>query len=113
MRKNKKRYLFIKVYPEDVDVSKQSIWRSILENLTALIGSIGLADTNPCLIKDLDGGKGYLVISCNAKHVKDVIGAIALVKEVNGKKVSLDVIGISGTIKSIKSKYLLRKHLDV
>lgn len=99
----KYRYVFVNYFPKDVKLEKFEIWRTILSNIQHLVGVLGYIDVNPYLVKiqkDLDG----LIIRCNSKQVRTLVAAIALVNNIGGVRVSLDVKRISGTLKSLLKK---------
>ncbi len=99
----KYRYVFVRCFPRDVKFDKSEIWKAIISNLQYLVGTLGYADVNPYLVKiqkDLDG----LVIRCNLKQVRTLVAAIALVNNIEGERVALDVKKVSGTLKALVKK---------
>ncbi|MEM3401438.1 MAG: Rpp14/Pop5 family protein [Nitrososphaerota archaeon] len=101
--KAKYRYVFVRYFPRDVKLDKSEIWKAILSSLQYLVGTLGYADVNPYLVriqKDLDG----IVIRCNSKQVRTLVAAIAMVNNVGGESISLDVRKISGTLKALLKK---------
>lgn len=103
MLRAKHRYVFVRQFPRDIKLDKSEIWKAIFSSLQYLVGTLGYADVNPYLVKiqkDLDG----LVIRCNSKHVRTLVAAIAMINNVGGEYVSLDVKKISGTLKALLKK---------
>ncbi|MEM2909851.1 MAG: Rpp14/Pop5 family protein [Nitrososphaerota archaeon] len=93
----------MKPFPEDVRLDKSDVWKAIQSSLRSLVGTLGYADANPYLIrvqKNLNG----LVIRCDSKQVRTLVAAIALIKDIGGENVSLDVIRVSGTLKAMLKK---------
>jgi len=97
------RYIFVKPFPGDVRLDKLEIWKAVQSSLQYLVGALGYADVNPYLVrvqKDLDG----LVMRCNSKHIRTFVAAIALVNNVGGERVALDIKKVSGTLKALLRK---------
>lgn len=95
------RYVFLRAFPEDVVLDKSDVWRAIQSSLQYLVGALGYADVNPYLVRMQ---KNWIVIRCNSEHVRKLIAAVALIKDVGGKNLSLDVLKVSGTLRALLRK---------
>jgi len=97
------RYVFVRPFPRNVKLDKLEVWKAVQSSLQHLVGVLGYADVNPHLVrvqKDSDG----LIMRCNSKHIRTFVAAIALVNNVGGERVSLDVKKVSGTLRGLTKK---------
>ncbi len=99
-----KRYLVFRIISEnplDYPNVKGAIWNS----MEKWLGQDGLAKASPRLIKNLWDGrekKGFL--QCHPKYVDHIKVSLALIKQIGDQKVIIQVLRVSGTIKSGKNK---------
>lgn len=91
--KEKRHYL---VLVSD-DCSEESIKKAILD----FIGTLGYSKAGVFFIEsDKAGKKSYFIASVVSKHVDDVKAAVALMKP------RVKCIGVSGTIKNAREKFV-------
>ncbi|MDK2868899.1 MAG: ribonuclease protein subunit [Pyrococcus sp.] len=102
--RDKKRYIAFKVISEtqfNKDEVKDVIWKACLRTL----GELGTAKAKPWLIK-FDETTQMGIVRCDRNHVYDVIFSLTLVSDINGNEAIIKVLGVSGTIKRLKRKFL-------
>lgn len=77
------------------------IWNSILK----FFGEIGASKTS-LWVMDWDEKKQKGILKVNHKSVDVIRTSLALIDSINGYRVIFNVLGISGTIKKAREKYL-------
>lgn len=104
MRRQKSRYLAVLIESEEIiderDFS-EAIWRSLLR----LFGIYGASKSKMQVI-EYDGSKGYAVVRCLLSALRMVRCSIATVIRIDNRPVAFHVIGISGTLKALRRKFL-------
>jgi len=81
----------------------EAIWDSLL----SLLGEADTAKANPWIVKDLfneESQRGGLRVNHN--YVEEARLSLALINEIEGERVALKVIGVTGTMRSARKKYL-------
>jgi len=100
--REKNRYISFKVISEEPVVYSDlevAIWNSMLD----FFGELGTAKTSMWLIKNLyDEQKQIGVIKCNHKSVQDVITGLGLISRLGDSRVTIKILSVSGTIRSLK-----------
>ncbi len=102
--RDKTRYIAFKLMGEkrfDGEEVKRALWRSFLDTL----GIIGTANATPWLI-EFDEESQTGIIRVDRAHVEDIRLALVLIKSVSGSRVILRTLGVSGTIKRLRRKFL-------
>jgi len=103
--KEKKRYIVFEVI-SGKEIEFEELIKAIWSSTINLIGTLGVAKTNLKFLTDIyDKEKQRFVIRCLPKDVELVRLAIALITEINEKKVCIRSLGITGTLKSAKIKF--------
>lgn len=109
--REKRRYIAFEVFSEeDAEFGDliNALWSSILD----LFGEANTGDIGFWLVKDAwDEGKQRGLIKCNHNHVSEVRLAMALVERIGDSKVSIRSLGVSGTLKTARKKYLGERDL--
>jgi len=96
--KEKRHYLLIKI----AEKSTKEIRHIIEDAMIRFLGILGYAKSGPKIISITNkGGNSYIIISVTTKYVDAVKASIALIKEGSPR-----CIGVSGTIKKVKEKFL-------
>ena len=96
--RRKRRYLAISVRPPD-SVDGQKAFEAIRNAVRTLFGEFGLLASDLRLVR----GEGHrIVVRCSSDQTWNVVLAATLVSEVDGKKVALDVVRVSGTLRKVK-----------
>ncbi len=103
--REKKRYITFEILSDNkIEIGEliKSVWSQTIN----FIGVLGVARTNLKFLNDIyDERKQRFVVRCSPKDVEFVRLALALVSEINEKKVVLRSLGVTGTLKSAKIKY--------
>jgi len=104
--RQKKRYLFFRVIvdgewkPDFLNI-RGAIWNS----LESWLGEGSLAKADVRIINNLwDGRKQVGVLVCGPKYVDQVKVALGLVHQIGDQRAIVQVVRVSGTIKSGKTK---------
>ncbi len=98
--KEKKRYIAMK-FIADREISKEELYEKLKECLLELYGEFGYANFRIIQFKDNKG-----IISVKLRDLEKTKNAITLISDVNGTKVVPLILGVSGTIRSCRKKYL-------
>ncbi len=109
--REKKRYIVYRVFSSEKilfsDLSN-ALWESIAETL----GSVNLSKAKVWIMKDTyDEEKAAGIIRCSHNFVEHVRSGITLVQRVGDSQVVVNVIGVSGTIKGAKNKFMSKDFL--
>lgn len=104
--RDKRRYIAFAIISENKinfnDLSN-TIWHCILNYL----GELGASKTGAWLIKDsFDEKKQIGLIKCSHDSVEEIRASLALIDRIGDSKVVINVLGISGTIKGARKKFL-------
>ncbi len=94
------RYLIFLVEPR-LNYDKELVKKSIVESLTSLFGQNVLVSSGFKMVK-YNSEKAAGIIKCNHLYVNHVRTAITLVNEINGLKVAIRVIKVTGTCKKAR-----------
>lgn len=110
--RNSTRYIAFEIISEKPieyrDVSN-ALWVSSLN----FLGDLGASETKTWPIKNLyNADKQRGIIRCNQKRVEDVRAVLSLIDYMNDSKAIVNVLGVTGTIKSAKKKYLKMSNLE-
>ncbi len=104
-RRERRRYLALKVVSEQhVDERDliDAIWNAVLQ----LFGEYGASQANIRLI-EYDLQRNYAVVRCPHTALERVRASITSVTQIDGKPVSIHVMGVSGTLKALRKKVFL------
>ncbi len=102
--REKRRYIAFRVDSED-PISKEEIGRVIWVQALSILGEVQASALGlRALDYEENVQEGFLV--CNNEGLWKVKAVLALIGEINGKKVHVCVKGVSGTIKALKRKFL-------
>jgi len=98
------RYIAFQVISnEDIMYSdlESSIWNVMLD----FLGECGVSKTSMWIMKDLYDEKRKIgVIRCNHKSVPQIIATLGLISRLGDTRITIKILKVSGTIKSIKEK---------
>lgn len=100
--RDKKRYIAFRIN-SDVIVKRSEVVGAIWYTILDFLGEQAASDLG-FWIKDFDNQQGFLV--CRHNKVGEVIGSLTLVNEISNRKASITVLGVSGTLKALKKKFL-------
>ncbi len=100
--RDKKRYIAFEVASPQI-ITKQELTHEILSSTIALFGDSGCAEIAPRLIS-FDGRYG--IVRCAREKMPQVRAALACITNAKVVRVSIQVLGISGTIKGAMEKFI-------
>ncbi len=98
--KSRKRYIAFRIIAES-KVDERSLSKALKEELLSLFGE---CFTTGVKVEDFDGEKG--IIKCTREGLEKVMVAFTLMNQVGDVKVIPLTLGVSGTIRRCKRKYL-------
>ncbi|EEB74706.1 MULTISPECIES: ribonuclease P protein component 2 [unclassified Thermococcus] len=102
--REKHRYIAFQLIgerPFRKDEVKKAIWEASLSTL----GVLGSAKAKPWFIR-FDEKSQTGIVRVDRKHVEELRFALTLVTEINGSRAIFRTLGVSGTIKRLKRKFL-------
>ena len=100
--RDKKRYLAVEVTSEQT-INRQQFFNEILDSADSLFGDKGISEINPKLMS-YDGRFG--IIRCAREKTQETRAALACINNIRRIRVSILVLGISGTIKGATEKFI-------
>jgi len=105
--KEKKRYLAFKVNSEKKLGEFKLVYTSLRQNILGFMGEFLAGKAGVWFLPELwDAKKQIGIVQVNSDHVDHLRTAIALTPEINKQEVLVQTIGVSGTIKKAKSKFM-------
>ncbi|WP_148883771.1 ribonuclease P protein component 2 [Thermococcus aciditolerans] len=102
--RDKHRYIAFQVIGER-PFKKDEIKRAIWDTSISALGTLGSARAKPWFIK-FDEKSQTGIVRVDRKHVEELRFALTLVTEINGSRAIFRTLGVSGTIKRLKRKFL-------
>ncbi|MFQ6050588.1 MAG: Rpp14/Pop5 family protein [Candidatus Hydrothermarchaeota archaeon] len=104
-QRRKKRYICFRIDYENHPIKRKDlislIWNSVLQT----IGELGMGESELKLIS-FDEEKQEGILRCNHYMVDHVRFSLSLISKINDGRVAINVLGISGTIRSAREKFL-------
>ncbi len=102
--REKNRYLVLEII-SDKKFSKKAVQRAIWDTAFDFLGIFGVAKLSLWVV-DWDEKKQKGIVKVNKQSVKEIKTIIALIERIEGKKALPRILGISGTIKAAKKKWM-------
>ncbi len=111
-QRKKKRYICFKVDYESVPIKRKDlitlIWNSLLET----IGELGMSKSELKLISfDEDRQEGLL--KCNHHMVDYIRFSLSLISKIDTNRITINVLGIGGTIRSARERFLGKDKIPI
>ncbi len=101
----KKRYVCFALNCDE-KVTKNEVIRALWREILNFLGEQGTSKLNFWLMDfDEEQERGFFRVAHD--RVGELKGCLALVSEVDGKRVSFDVLGVSGTVDALKKKFFV------
>jgi len=106
--REKYRYVIFQIISEEGEEFSYSdlesaIWNTMLD----FLGEYGVSKTSFFLLKDCwDQKKQIGILRCNHKSVQVVAASLGLIDRLGDNRITFKILKISGTIKSIKGKFM-------
>lgn len=101
VKRFRKRYILYGILYEDSNLGECSVRKAIYESFLRFFGFFGLSQARLRFIDYDENGK-MGVLMCSHKFLEPVRASLALINKINGKKVNIYTVRISGTIKSLR-----------
>lgn len=101
----RRRYLSLKIVskqPINEKDAMNAIWNAVLQ----LFGEHGASQVALMLIK-YTTQKSYIVVRCSHKALEMVKASVASITEIDGKPAAVHILGVSGTLKTLRKKALV------
>lgn len=109
--RSQKRYLVFEVISEQPVVYGDvvtAVWSSML----SFLGELGSSSAKVWFIHNIYEDRNQMgVIKCSHDSVEHVRAALSLIQVVGEAKCVIKIVGVTGTIKSAKAKYLAKDSL--
>ncbi len=104
--RQKKRYFALKLESEkalkNADVPKM-LWHEMI----LLMGYFGTAESGFWIIEShVSQNTTHVIVACELKKYEQVRASLALITHMGNYKTRPEILGISGTLKSLRTKYL-------
>ncbi len=100
--RDKKRYIAFEITSEQT-ITRQEIGEETLSSICSLFGDTGASEINFGLISYV--GR-YGIIRCARDRTTETRAALACINRIRGSRVSILVLGISGTVKGAIEKFI-------
>jgi ribonuclease P/MRP protein subunit POP5 len=102
--RDKNRYIAFEIIGER-PFKKEEVKRKIWEASLEFLGVLGSARAKPWFISfDEKSQRG--IVRVERTHVEELRLALTLIRDINGSKALFRTLGVSGTIKRLKRKFL-------
>ncbi|MBW6462387.1 MAG: ribonuclease P protein component 2 [DPANN group archaeon] len=105
----RERYIIFSIVSENkysLENTVKTIWSSILQ----LFGEVGSSEFNVWIPSNLyNENTNTGIIRCSHNHVQQVRASLALIKSIDNKPLIFKTLGVTGTIRSAKDKFLTVK----
>jgi ribonuclease P/MRP protein subunit POP5 len=109
--RSQKRYIVFEVV-SDQSVNYNDISSAIWNSMLSFLGEIGSSSAKVWFIRNIyDEKEQKGVIKCSHDSVEHIRASLSLVQVIGETKCIIKIIGVTGTIKSAKAKYLLKMDL--
>jgi ribonuclease P/MRP protein subunit POP5 len=102
------RYIAFSLTAEDT-ISRRDLINEILFSAATLFGDIGSSELG---LRLLAFEHNKAIIQCDADKVWESRAVLACVSSIKSKRVRIQVLGISGTIRAATEKYLLTQSVS-
>ncbi|GAG03138.1 unnamed protein product [marine sediment metagenome] len=100
--REKKRYIVYEVKAEP-RLNFKEVKQELEKKMLQFLGELGYGKAGVVILNEWQSNKG--MIRTNTKSVENVKTALALVENINDKKVLVRTIGISGMLNKAKNKF--------
>lgn len=103
--REKNRYLVLEIISESKKFNKKAVQGALWNSAFAFLGEAGVARTSLWFV-DWNEEKQRGIVKVNRGAVKEIRASIALINKIEGQAVIPQVLGISGTIKAARRKWM-------
>jgi len=103
LRRVRRRYLALKIVGEQF-IGKEDLIGVLWDAVLQLFGEYGASRVNLSLV-EYEAEGNYAILRCSHGALDMVRASIASLTEIRGRPVAINVIGVSGTLKSLRKKF--------
>ncbi|MCD6479013.1 MAG: hypothetical protein J7L44_03970 [Candidatus Diapherotrites archaeon] len=100
--REKKRYILFQIIG-GADFDESDVLHAINDAVLSLFGSFGFARISPKLI-EWHKGNATGILKCERSSKDGAIAALQFIKNIKGKQALVNVISVSGTLKTLREK---------
>lgn len=100
--RKRKRYIAVEVI-SDVPVQRNAFIAAVSQTGCAVLGDVGFAG---CGISVLGFEDNSGIVLCRHTSVSETVGVLAFITMIDGQKVIVRTMGVSGTVKGAQTKFL-------
>jgi ribonuclease P/MRP protein subunit POP5 len=102
----RRRYLALKI--EDVQgIDESDLENAFLGSVSRLFGEYGVSKAGLVLLSH-DAVKNCAVLRCTNTSLDMVKASLASITEIGSKPAAVHILGVSGTLRSLRRKFLYR-----
>ena len=102
-----KRYIVFEIISEQ-PVKYEDLVDTVWSQMMNFLGELESAEAKMWLVQNLyDASKQRGVIKCKHDYVEHIRAVLSLIQIISESKCLIKILGVTGTIKSAKNKYLL------
>lgn len=98
--KNKKRYILCRVRSSSSSISAATLYLAIMNKISEIYGWGGRAIAGLKVWQHRDR-QNYFILRCSLRGLPHVLTGVTLLTNINHERVAIDVLRISGTIRSL------------
>ncbi len=103
--RDKKRYIAFDIMSQQ-NITRQELVDEISDSIFSLFGDVGCSEINFGLMS-YDGRYG--IIRCAKEKTRETRAALACINKIHGTRISIIVLGISGTIRGAMEKFIQQR----
>ena len=104
--RSQKRYLVCEVISEN-RITYNDLVSSIWNSMLSFLGELGSSEAKLWIVQNLyKEQEQTFVIKCRHDYVEQVRAVLSLIQLIGETKATVRILGVTGTIKSAKTKYL-------
>lgn len=101
--REKNRYIAY-VIKTNKALKEKNVKKAIYEEIVRKLGEFEAAKASLLILDDFNSGKG--IIKVNNKYKDKIISALMLIDNIDNNKAEIKTIGVSGTIKKTRRKFM-------
>lgn len=104
--RSQKRYVVFEVISEN-KITYSDLMNSIWGSMLSFLGELGSSEAKMWIVQNLYSEKEQkCVIKCRHDYVEQVRAVLSLIQMVGETRATIRILGVTGTIKSARTKYL-------
>jgi len=92
----------------DEKIDEKDLINTIWSSGLFLVGAYKMSLCNLHMV-EYNGKKG--IISCARKEVDTLRAVLTIINKINDKKVAVNILGVSGSVKKVNKKYIKNKEI--